>query len=141
MVRLIEEYDLTRKERIQLIKDLIKRMENDDIDGIAEDIYDEYGSGDVTKDDAVLNGYRRYVISYCEKEEDGCDFVEKYYGSDIETFYDEAEQAVEEYVSTFSDDEMYSFFEEQDDPLNPGNMDHYINGSGYSYKPPRYDRW
>lgn len=146
MIKLIEEYDNTREERLKLIKDFIKRMENDDIEGINEDIIYRYETYDETKDDAVLDGYNSYFVTYFENNEDGCDFVEEYYGDDTDTFYKELEQAIEEYVSTFSDDDIYSFFEERDEPLNPGDMDYYINGFGYSYKPHRFgynldDRW
>ena len=153
MVRLIEEYNSTKEERIKLIIDIIRDLENDDIKGISDCVTDQLQNSEVydpdynrsyyelSKDEAVENGYCSYLYTYFEDDEEGVDFVEEYYGDDTDTFYEELEEACKRYVSTFDEDDIDSFFEEPDDPLNPGNMDHYINGSGYSYKPPRYDRW
>jgi hypothetical protein len=141
MVRLIENNNITRSERINLIIDIIKDLENKDINGITDSITDirndNYESA--TLKESVYDGYLSYFMTYFENDDDGYDFVEKYYGDYTDTFYEELESACEKYVSTFSADDIESFFD-YDDALNPGNMDAWINGtSRITYKPISYE--
>lgn len=133
MLRITESNDLTRSERINLIMNIIKDLEYKDINGITDFITDRMDTYDLTKKEAVRDGYIYYFTTYFENDEDGCDFVEKYYGDDTDIFYEELEIACEKYVSTFSSDVIDSFFE-YDDPLNPGSMDFWINGFPRSYR-------
>lgn len=135
-----ENNDSTRSKRINLIMSIIEDLEDKGINGITNSITDIMDTYDPSKKEAVRDGYISYFLTYFENDEDGCDFVEKYYGDDADTFYEELEMACEKHVSTFSSDVVDSFFE-YDDPLNPGNMDSWINGtSRMTYKFPRYDR-
>lgn len=133
IIRITESNDLTRSERINLITSIIEDLEYKDINGITDSITDRMDTYDLTKKEAVRDGYISYFTTYFENDEDGCSFVEKYYGDDTDTFYEELETACEKYVSTFSSDVIDSFFE-YDDPLNPGSMDFWINGFPRSYR-------
>lgn len=112
MVRLIENNNSTRTERINLIISIIKDLENKDINGITDSIVDtrnhDYESA--TLKESVCDGYLSYLMTYFENDDDGYDFVEKYYGDYTDTFYNELESACEKYVSTFSADVIESFF-------------------------------
>lgn len=138
---LIENNNLTRAERINLIINIIKDLENKDLDGITDSIVDIRNNNyeSATLKESVYDGYLSYLMTYFENDDDGYDFVEKYYDDDTDTFYEELESACEEYVSTFSADVIESFFD-YDDPLNPGDMDSWINGtSRFTYKPHSYE--
>jgi hypothetical protein len=138
LIRITENNDLTRSERINLIVSIIKDLENKDIDGITSYITDIMNADEPTAEEAVRDGYNSYFLTYFENDDDGCDFVEKYYGDYTDAFYEDLESACEKYLSTFSSDDFESFFD-YDDPLNPGNMDSWINGtSRMTYKFPRY---
>lgn len=126
-------------ERINLILDVINNLESDRIDGITDDILSELERSEVrdedhgdfyyglTRDEAVENGYFSYFLSYFENEDEGYDFIEKHYGSDISTFYKDLEAACKKHVSEFSDNDIDSFFE-SDEPMTPGDLDAWRNG-------------
>jgi hypothetical protein len=139
MVRLIENNNSTRDERINLIITIIRDLENKDLNGITDFVLDMINNNyELTVNESVYYGYLSYFTAYFEDNKDGYDFVKKYYGDHTDTFYKDLESACEKYVSTFSADDIDSFFD-YDNSLNPGNMDSWINGTNrLTYKPHSY---
>ena len=141
MVRRITENNtnnVTKEERIRLILNIIHDLENDDMNGITENILHELEYSEVydpdhndyyyelSHEEAVKLGYLSELYHYVEDDDDGYEFAEKYYGGLTDTLYAELEEACKRHLSTFSKEDFEYFFE-GDEPVTPADIEYWIH--------------